>query len=65
MAADRNDNIFVGGQTDGDLFATAAGDGQDIWVAKLDGVGGDLLWGYQASAEGGERGRYWRIVRLG
>lgn len=50
VAADRSGNIFVGGQTDGNLFAPAAGDGQDIWVAKLDGVGGELLWGYQASA---------------
>lgn len=55
MAADRDGNIFVGGQTDGDLFATAVGDGQDLWVAKLDGAGGELLWGYQASA--GRRGR--------
>lgn len=58
MAADRAGNIFVGGQTDGNLFApAAAGDGQDIWVAKLDGVGGELVWGYQASAERKRNGR--------
>lgn len=47
MAADYAGNIFVGGQTDGSLFAEAEGVGHDIWVAKLDGLGGELIWGYQ------------------
>lgn len=47
VAADAAGNIFVGGQTAGNLFADAQGTGQDIWVAKLDGEGGELIWGYQ------------------
>lgn len=47
VATDSAGNIFVGGQTDGSLFAEAEGIGQDIWVAKLDGSGGELIWGYQ------------------
>ncbi|CAM9687865.1 unnamed protein product, partial [Hapterophycus canaliculatus] len=52
VAADRAGNIFVGGQTDGSLFADAEGAGQDIWVAKLDGSGGELVWGYQVGSRG-------------
>ncbi|CAM9135994.1 unnamed protein product [Scytosiphon promiscuus] len=52
VAADRAGNIFVGGQTDGSLFAEAEGVGQDLWVAKLDGLGGELIWGYQVGSSG-------------
>ncbi|CBN78035.1 conserved unknown protein [Ectocarpus siliculosus] len=53
VATDRSGNIFVGGQTDGNLFAPwTEGDGQDIWVAKLEGEGGGLLWGYQVGSAG-------------
>lgn len=65
VAADRSGNIFVGGQTDGNLFRPAAGDGQDIWVAKLDGVGGELVWGYQASLETQERKETWYMEGKG
>lgn len=51
VAADPDGNIFVGGETHGNLFATPSSDGQDIWVAKLDGSGGEVLWGYQASLD--------------
>lgn len=57
VAADRSGNIVVAGQTDGDLFRPAAGNGQDMWVSKLDGTGGDLVWGYQASFVGDSRMR--------
>lgn len=49
VSADSTGNIFVAGQTNGLLFAAEAGTGQDIWVTKLDGSNGELLWGYQAS----------------
>lgn len=42
------------------MYAPVSKAGKDIWVAKLDGEQGDLLWGYQASGGGGKerRGKY-------
>ncbi|CAM9844431.1 unnamed protein product, partial [Laminaria digitata] len=58
VSADSSGNIFVAGQTDGLLFASEAGTGQDIWVTKMDGINGELLWGYQASFSGYIRRRF-------
>lgn len=50
VAADTDGNFYVAGQTNGEVFDLPTGSGGDIWVAKLDGRQGTVMWGYQASA---------------
>lgn len=49
VATDTAGDFFVAGQTGGSLFSPFSGTGHDIWVVKLDGKRGDVLWGYQVN----------------
>ena len=47
---------MVAGQTDGHLFQPfSGGSGPDIWLVKLDGSTGDVIWSYQV------RGVIWPV----
>ena len=44
---DSEDNFYLTGQTDGDLFGDRQSTGTDGWVAKFDGSSGEQIWGRQ------------------
>ena len=44
---DKDDNVFLAGQTEGNLFGELQSAGSDVWVAKLDGSSGEQIWGQQ------------------
>ena len=44
---DNEDNIYLTGQTDGNLFGDRNSLGSDAWLAKLSGADGDVIWGRQ------------------
>ena len=42
---DNEDNVYLTGQTDGNLFGDRNSPGSDAWLAKLSGADGELIWG--------------------
>ena len=44
---DNEDNIYLTGQTDGDLFSDRNSPESEAWIAKLDGSNGEQIWGRQ------------------
>ena len=47
IEVDNEDNFFLTGQTDGNLFGDRKSPGSDAWVAKFDGSNGEEIWGKQ------------------
>jgi hypothetical protein len=53
VAVDNNGDIFSGGYTFQSLYGTYFGE-YDIYINKLDGSSGELIWGYQTGTSTGD-----------
>ena len=47
IVVDNNDDFFLTGQTNGDLFSDLQSPESDAWIAKFDGSNGEEIWGRQ------------------
>ena len=47
IVVDNNDDFFLTGQTNGDLFSDLQSPEADAWVAKFNGSNGEQIWGRQ------------------
>src|SRR5690606_29718685 len=56
VAIDASGDVVIVGTTQGDLFQTLIGGGQDAFVAKLNGATGDETWGVHVGTSAGDEG---------
>ena len=51
IEVDNEDNIYLTGQTDGNLFNERNSPEADAWLAKFNGANGQLIWGRQYGSD--------------
>ncbi|NJM98959.1 MAG: hypothetical protein HC800_19015 [Phormidesmis sp. RL_2_1] len=56
VVTDDNGDVYIAGNTSGNLVGIKQASDTDAWVAKLSGYNGDLIWGKQFNA-GGQLGQ--------
>jgi hypothetical protein len=47
IAVDSSGNVFCSGETAANLYGVYAGGSKDLWISKLSGLDGSLVWGVQ------------------
>ena len=51
IEVDNEDNVYLTGQTDGDLFNERNSPESDAWLAKINGANGQFIWGRQYGSD--------------